>query len=309
GEALTHLPFSAHPTIDADGQWWNIGSWIYGGQALVFIYQLDQAGALKRFKRLALQQAGYMHAFCVSQNYLVLVNTAHLYQHKNEGNFFDKFQFDQQGHSQIVLIDKNTLSIERTIEIPANFVFHFGNAYELGNELFFTMAEYRDAQIMSRGLSIKETSVFGPNPVSYPSELCQYRIELNSGRWHKSGSGLAMEFPNFRQTQPFSPQALVGCGQRLNHGGQQRLEQLLQINPHTGTSDAYTFAENVSLDEPLYIQDSRGEEFIIHSFLDRQQNESGLALFKGADIGAGPIAKAWAGGVLPQGFHGCWVSA
>jgi hypothetical protein len=45
--------------------------------------------------------------------------------------------FDKDQATIVWLIDKDTLNIQKTFELPAQFVFHFVNAYEQGNEVVF----------------------------------------------------------------------------------------------------------------------------------------------------------------------------
>lgn len=300
GPDYKHLPFSAHPLQDSNGDWWNIGSWIYSGKAMVVLYQLSSNAKLKRIKVLELAQRGYMHAFCMTQNYIVLVNTAHLY---NKGkNYFDSFDFDHKGVSQIVLIDKNSLSIKRTVEVPANFVFHFGNAYEQGNELFFSMSQYDDASIMHNGLAAGKTSTFTSDTI-YRSNLTSYRINLNNGSVQQHQSNVDLEFPAYHLESPFKPQKLAGCGRQHKDSP----ESLLLINPVSHECESFNFGDQTIIEEPLFIKDKMGKDYLLHSFIDKQKQQSGLALFKANSIQHGPIATANLEKALPIGFHGCFV--
>ncbi|WP_299774507.1 carotenoid oxygenase family protein [uncultured Pseudoteredinibacter sp.] len=305
GEDLKHLPFSAHPLRDANGDWWNIGSWIYSGQARTIIYQLDAQAKLKRVKAIPMNQAGYMHAFALSQRFVILVNTAHLYTPGKR--YFDSFNFDAKGKTEIVLLDKNDLSVFKTIEIPANFVFHFGNAFEQGEELFISMAEYRNADIMSKGLGLGPHSAFAKEATQYNSDLSVYRINLKNGKWQKQSSQLAMEFPNFRESTPFTVQNLIGMGRPTGTANKADQDYLISYHPLSGEREIYDFGNGFTIEEPLFINGASGQEYVIHSLADRQKSRSGLALFRSGELKAGPIAMAWAEEQFPFGFHGCFV--
>lgn len=317
GEDLKHLPFSAHPLRDKNGDWWNIGSWIYSGQARTIIYQLDPQAKLKRVKVIPMRQAGYMHAFTLSQRFLILVNTAQIY--KAGERYFDSFHFDSQGKTEIVLLDKNDLTVFKTIEVPANFVFHFGNAFELGNELHISMAEYKNADVMSKGLGLGPTSAFAKDAVHYQSELNVYRINLKSGRWSKTPSQLSMEFPNFRESRPFDAQTIIGKGRGIfsrgdtsatfdsTHKQEHSHDHLLSFHPMTQEQERFSFGKEVTIEEPLFINAKDGQEYILHTLGDRDKQRSGIALFKSGNINSGPIATAWADELYPFGFHGCFV--
>ncbi|GAA6153681.1 carotenoid oxygenase family protein [Pseudoteredinibacter isoporae] len=304
---LKHLPFSAHPLRDENGDWWNIGSWIYGGQARTIIYQLDAKANLKRVKAIPMQQAGYMHAFALSPRFVILVNTANIYRAGE--NYFDSFHYDSKGKSEIVLVDKNDLSVFKTIDIPANFVFHFGNAFELGDELCFSMAEYKNADIMNQGLGLGPQSAFAKDATQYNSELNLYRINLKSGQWRKEHSQLSLEFPNIKESQAFSAQAIIGMGRPVAPGAKADQDYLLSYHPLTGEQEHYDFGENITIEEPLYVRGGNDQEYVLHTLADRDKQQTGLALFKAGELAAGPVATAWANEQFPFGFHGCFVGA
>lgn len=324
GENLKHLPFSAHPLRDANGDSWNIGSWIYSGQARTIIYQLDASANLKRVKVIPMQQAGYMHAFALSQRFVILVNTAQIYTPGN--SYFDSFHFDSQGKTDIVLLDKNDLSVVKTIEIPANFVFHFGNAFEIGDELHISMAEYKNADVMTKGLGLGPKSAFADDATHYQSELNVYRINLKNGQWSKTASQLSMEFPNFRESQPFNAQTIIGKGRPVstskttpetsnkiasnkvtsNFTGH---DHLLSVHPLTLKQESFSFGKGVTIEEPLFVSAKDGQEYILHTLGDRDKQHSGIALFRAGEISSGPVATAWADELFPFGFHGCFVAS
>ena len=301
---LKHMPFSAHPLEDANGDWWNIGSWIYGDKPVVVVYQIDKAGKLKKYKLLGLNQSGYMHAFTMSQRYLVLVNSALIY--KPAENFLNGFTFNPQGSSQIVLIDKNTLQIARTIEIPANFMFHFGNAYEVGDELHFSVSEYANGDVMLKGMSLSDGSGFN-HPELFPSPLTWYRVNVKNGQWQRQSSNVSMEFPNYRLEQPYDVQTVFGIGQIQDKANGSTIS-LVSHNSATAETQSYQYSENVFIEEPLLIRDRQGVEYVIQTWLDWEKQTSGVSLFERDNIAAGPVANARSERPFPIGFHGSFIN-
>jgi len=63
-------------------------------------------------------------------------------------------------------------------------------------------------------------------------------------------------------------------------------------------------------EEPLYIPATEQHEaYLLMTWLDYHDAQSGLSLFRASDISAGPIASAQMNRVLPLGFHGCFIEA
>lgn len=300
-EELQHMPFSAHPLEDLDGSWWNIGSWIFGEKAKLLVYHLDSRGRMKTYKMLNLEQKGYIHAFAMSQGYLVVLNSACLYQ--GSPYFVDGFNFDTQGKSQILLIDKNTLEVANTIDIPANFAFHFGTAQEQKGTLSITMAEYTNADVMLKGMRHGSAS-FGR--ASYPSILVTYEINLADSTWTKISSGVELEFPQYFLDQPYADQMLYGIG--ASNGLYTGLSNsLVAASPTTGSTQRYHYSRHTISEEPLVIRDRGNRKYIIQPWVNLHEHRSGISLFRPNAIEAGPIATASLDRQLPLGFHGSFV--
>ncbi|WP_198780661.1 carotenoid oxygenase family protein [Shewanella putrefaciens] len=73
---------------------------------------------------------------------------------------------------------------------------------------------------------------------------------------------------------------------------------------------AYYLGNGKIAEEPLFIAATEQHEaYILMTWLDYHNAQSGLSLFRASDISAGPIASAQMNRVLPLGFHGCFISA
>lgn len=73
---------------------------------------------------------------------------------------------------------------------------------------------------------------------------------------------------------------------------------------------AYYLGNGKIAEEPLYIPATEQHKaYILMTWLDYHNAQSGLSLFRASDISAGPIASAQMNRVLPLGFHGCFISA
>ncbi|RBP78105.1 carotenoid cleavage dioxygenase-like enzyme [Shewanella putrefaciens] len=73
---------------------------------------------------------------------------------------------------------------------------------------------------------------------------------------------------------------------------------------------AFYLGKGKIAEEPLYIPATEQHEaYLLMTWLDYHNAQSGLSLFCASDISAGPIASAQMNRVLPLGFHGCFIEA
>jgi carotenoid cleavage dioxygenase len=75
------LPFSAHPSVEADGTLWNFGLSAVSGQLI--LYEIAPSGTLRRAETIALSDVPMIHDFVVTERYLVfLMPPFHFRRHR-----------------------------------------------------------------------------------------------------------------------------------------------------------------------------------------------------------------------------------
>ncbi|WP_417355441.1 carotenoid oxygenase family protein [Gallaecimonas pentaromativorans] len=296
---LTHLPFSAHPQFEPDGSAWNIGSLFYNGLAKAVIYRFDAGGKLSRYQLIDLPRDGYMHAFALSERYLVLFNTALRYQKGD--SFLAGLRFDGASDNQIILVDKNSLQIHKVVSVPASFAFHLGTAIEEKGTLELTVAEYPNADIMLKGM---DTRHLGQQP--YPSAMVRYRLDVASGRCQRQALAVDLEFPQFDWRAPYRRQTQFGVASTQKDRGLGNA--IAAISPGNDIQ-LHRFDDNIAVEEPLLVTARNGRNYLLHTLLDKTRLQTGLALFDPAKVQQGPIATATMPRALPLGFHGAFYPA
>ncbi|SMF09336.1 Carotenoid cleavage dioxygenase [Alteromonadaceae bacterium Bs31] len=301
---LEHAPFSAHPVQDTNGDTWNFGSLVNIGQAKTLLYQLGPNGKLKRTKLIDMDFAGYMHAFAISQNYIILLNTCCI--HQAAETFIGGYTFHQDKASQFIFIDKNDLEVKYTIEVPANFVFHFGNAFEEKGTLFLSTSEYSNADIMLKGMALNTHHGLGAGYST--GKLVQYEFKLATGQYKKKSTAVDIEFPQYDLADPYHAQTLFGAGE----SGKKKdniANALVAINPITQRDQTFSYAPGIIAEEPLLVRSKRHKHYIMQTFIDLTHRNGGIALFEPTRLAEGPIALATTKVPIPLGFHGCFVAS
>ncbi|MEO8525192.1 MAG: carotenoid oxygenase family protein, partial [Caldimonas sp.] len=129
-EGFEQVPFSAHPKVDAAGHLWNIGSF---GDKIV-LWHIDPAGHLVDVQvGESPYPNGMAHDVAITAQYIVLplppvkMNYAAIARGATPEQAFD---FQRREPLRILVMKKDDIRERRVFELPAQMVFHVGNAFE-----------------------------------------------------------------------------------------------------------------------------------------------------------------------------------
>ncbi len=300
---LDGVPFSAHPRFDERGHLWNIGSVPFVGQPSLVLYHVSADGQLRNWRVHKLDFAGYMHDFVLTPQYLIALNSSAVLE--SGETFVDRIHWRESQPSQLLVFDRETFDLLHTIEVPATFVFHFGNGWQDRQMLSFTACRYPNSDIVTHGM--RRLAGQQPGPYHPAPELVRYDLSLQQRSAQITSLDIAMEFPSFDGRYPFTSQAVIGSGGQRN--SESELGSAVQsVDPRTGEHQIFDYGPGIIVEEPLFIPGPDGG-YVLHSFHDYQHQRSGLAILAAGRLAEGPLVKADMNRVIPLGFHGCFLSA
>jgi len=130
------LPFSAHPRVEQNGRIWNFG-YMSGSNKLI-IYELSKSGQLQRVEIIDAKNSNLVHDFAITEKYLVFVLMPVTFHHPASSkplSFSDQLGWDKHANVEVLVVDKNDLTITYRFELPGFFAFHFGNAWQDGQQI------------------------------------------------------------------------------------------------------------------------------------------------------------------------------
>ncbi|MEQ8262380.1 carotenoid oxygenase family protein [Pseudohaliea sp.] len=304
-EDLAGVPFSAHPRFDGRGDLWNIGSVSFGAEPLLVLYHIDAAGRLRKARTHRLDFAGYMHDFVLTGRYLVALNSSAVLG-KGE-TFIDSMRWEPSRASQLLVFDKDSFDLLHTVEVPAAFVFHFGNGWDTRSGLEFTACQYPDARLATIGMA--RLARQQPGPYHDEPRLLRYRVDLHRGQAAVTDLGIDLEFPGFDRRRPFEPQALFGVSKGRNSPSGPA-SAVVRVNPSSGEVDRFDYGDGTLVEEPLPVPGpGAAASYLVHSYLDVERRRSGVSILRADALADGPVATAEMDRVVPLGFHGCFLTA
>lgn len=302
---LTGVPFSAHPRFDERGDMWNIGSVPFAGRPMLVLYHLAKDGQLQKSKIHHLDFPGYMHDFVLTPRYLIALNSSAVFSRGQ--NFVDSIGWEPNRPSQLLVFDRNDFSLLSVTEVPATFVFHFGNAWEDRDRTLFTACAHPDSKIVTQGMHLLAQQKSGQ--FHHAPQIVRYELSVAEGRASVTSLGVDMEFPSFDRRAPFVSQRIFGAAGQT-HSSSSLATAVVASHPLSGKTQRYDYGREYIVEEPVLVPsgDKTGEGYLVHTLLDHARKRSGVSIFDAAHIDDGPIAQAWMDRVLPLGFHGCFLA-
>ena len=268
------------------------------------LYGLPAAGSRRRvIARLPVKEPAYMHAFGMSERYLILaeyplrVNPLKLAFSGKP--FIENYSWRADEPARFQVVDRATGELRGTYETDPFFCFHHVNAFERGGELVVDLCAYDDAGIID-SLYLDETGPRGGLP---PVELRRYRIDLEGGGvGHEPLAEGSLELPRIdygrRNTHHYEYAYFTGSGEDW-------IDRLVKVGVRDGSRVEWR-EDGCYPGEPVFVRqpDAEAEDagMVLSVVLDARAGRSFLLVLDAGSFEE--LARAEAPHHIPFGFHG-----
>lgn len=309
------VPFSAHPRVEPDGTLWNFG--YLSGANLLVLWHIDRNGKLQKVGKIDSVPITMVHDFVVTERHIVVLVAPFHFTDPDSKSFLQAHQWNPKDPTRVLVVDKNDFSSYRWFELPAQWVFHFGNAWEdKAGVIRFDAGRYDDPSIMT--VNFREIMRGNILPVSGLRHH-HYRIDTRTGRCSEEpclSANIQSEFP--------CVDPRVSCREyneivMLTHDARQPapnlvlLSEVSRFSLNSGKLDTYRYPDTQIPEEHLYVPDltAKPEQggWVIGSALDWKEQRMILNAFDARSLNDGPVATATLPYAMPLGLHGKFVHA
>ncbi len=308
-DGLQQVPFSAHPKVDRSGHLWNIGS---SGDKLI-AWHLDPQG---RLAGVQLTESPYpnglVHDMAVTPQYLVvpLPPVRQDFGAMVRGaSPAEAIHFDTAQPLRILVMRKDDVRQRRIFELPAQMVFHVGNAHEAadGSVVLSYVGADDHRSLVDNAVAL----VTGGDLPPRITHTQVARLDMRSGRVDLQVMDDVVEFPRIDPRRVGLPARLLlsnACwvppgahGSPLWHG-----LQLRDID--SGRVERYDYGRDTVVEEHLLVpkpgRSGERDAWVLGTTYDIKRRHTVLNLLDAAHLADGPIAQATLPYALPPGFHG-----
>lgn len=314
GSSMSAVPFSAHPRVDVDGSVWNFGYATAAG--LLVFWHIGADGGLLKAARIALDPITMPHDFVVTERHLVLLLPPFHYQRSADAaGFLNLHEWHPEDPCRVFVADKNDLSSYYFLELPAQWIFHFGNAWEDGAGVIrFDAPRAADPGIMTSTF----TEIMRGDTINLiPTRHYSYQIDTRARTITEAPMlepGVYSEFPcidprlSCRQYRK-----LVFMSQSARevamHG---TLDEVSVFDMESGRREYFRYPDSQIPEEHLYVprpgSEPESDGWILGTAFDWRRGIQVLNLFDAERVANGPVASSELPYSIPLGLHGKFVA-
>lgn len=315
---LAQVPFSAHPKVDPAGHLWNIGT---AGHRLV-VWHISPEGRLVNVQAgelpLPASLRGTMvHDMAITARYLVVPLppvAVDFMQVPADGR--RRFKLAAGEPLRLLVMEKADITKRRVFELPAEMVFHVGNAFETADgEITFSFIGAPDASFLDEGAVAMMAGRAAPQVSECGLRLV--RLHMDTGRVQLQQIKGDVEFPRVHPQRIGQPARwlLTAAAWPLYPArqGLGRLHGVQLLDTRTGRTQRHDYGEHVVAEEHVLVPKpgKAGEldAWLLGTTYDARRQATVLNLLDAAHIADGPIAQAVLPYGLPLGFHGNFTAA
>jgi carotenoid cleavage dioxygenase len=308
---LQQVPFSAHPKLDASGNLWNFGTF---GPSIV-VWHIDPQGALVSAQLTESPYPGGMvHDMAVTDRYLVVPLPPISFDLRRPvvGDGPRRFAMQPGEPLRVLVMEKADISKKRVFELPPQFVFHVGNAYEAGDgRIVLSYAASPDAWFLDQGA---RDLMAGTIPRQGSTGLVIATLNLNNGKADLQALPGNVEFPRMDPRRIGIKARMLATAwapERTAHVGLFQGVQLLDIE--TGRARHHDYGDKVVAEEHILVpkpgKTGELDAWLLGTTFDSRRQATVLNVLDAAHIEDGPIAQAVLPYMLPLGLHGNFTAA
>ena len=290
-------PFSAHPKREISGEIWNFG--LLGRKCV--IWRLDSSGGVRNSALVTLPEASLMHDFAITSRHVVLLAPPMIASGARANTLVDHYQWHAEKPLIVYVLDKESLAIVRTYELPGRLLFHIGNAWEddagvirvdgfFDTDATFAVKTARDLVLGSA--------------YSVPTAHLTMLTLSPSGRATIDFLPRPGEFPRIDPRR-------TGSRHRYTYGVIN--QGVSRWDWETGEIDSYSYGADTWAEEPVFVSRTGATQetdgWILATVLNYGSARTDLCVFDARRISDGPVARYSCPYALPLGFHGAFVAS
>jgi all-trans-8'-apo-beta-carotenal 15,15'-oxygenase len=309
---LQQVPFSAHPKVDASGNLWNFGT---AGAAIV-VWHIDPLGHLVRVQLgESPLPGGMVHDMAVTPRYLVVpLPPVSLDFSTPVAEGPRRFALKPGQPLRVLVMEKDDISRRRVFELPAEMVFHVGNAHETSDgQIVLSYVGAPDAWFLDQGA----VALMAARPLpSGRVNLRTVNLDMKTGRATQQSLPGEVEFPRMDPRRIGLPSrwlATAASWRPSSARGNALLHGVQMVDTQTGRAQRFDYGDQAVVEEHVLVpkpgKTGELDAWLLGTTYDARRQATVLNVLDAARVQDGPVAQAVLPYMLPLGFHGNFTAA
>jgi carotenoid cleavage dioxygenase-like enzyme len=205
----------------------------------------------------------------------------------------------------VLVLDKQTLTLQREYELDSGFAFHFGNAWEdEQGTIRFDASLYPNIDTLYYMSDVMQGKTSHPTPAK-----TTFFTLYKDGKTSQHALDGISEFPRiYGHLTGLENQLLVTLSSIESDVWS---DAVRVINTNTGKQDTFVYGSDFLVEEHVIVDKTQkeGNGYLVGTALHVPSKRTCVNIFKANRVSDGPICRAWLPHVIPLGFHGNFVTA
>lgn len=312
------VPFSAHPRVEADGSLWNIG--YVGAMGLLVVWHLPKGMSEPRLSVISRQPMSMPHDFMVTRNHVIVPLPPLHYEPSDAApnTFLDAHVWHPERPLEILVMKKEDPSDFVVIEQPAQWIFHYSNAWEDNKGVIrFEAASFENPGLMFDAFS---SVMRGEVPATVtPSNLVKFRVDPAKQQANSEAifnGPLVADFPTMDTRVTgirhhwVNTVTVSDSNSTLSKVG--LFDSILRLNVDNGEHYQFSYPKGEIPEEHLFVPkpktNDESDGWLLGTSLDYEKELTHLNVFELQKSEPQLVAKATLPRLMPLGLHGKFVS-
>ncbi len=309
--------FTAHPKVDPQtGEIFNFGV-VAGINATLNLYRSDRTGKITQRNSFNLEGLPVMHDFVMAGPYLIFfvppVRVNLVPAGLGIASFSDAIAWKPELGTQILIFDRNSLSlVSRSVTDPF-YQWHFTNAYldESGAEIIVELVRFQDFQTNQ---NLKEVPT-GTITTPAKGTLWQINLDPKTAKVIKQERLLdrKCEFPvvvSEATSQPWR-YTYLSTYQDDSDLTAELFNAIARFDRQTGNLSIADLGDNFYPSETIPVRDAIDLQkiWLLTVVYDASSHTSQIWIYNSENLESEPVCKLKLPEVVTHGFHGTWKSS
>jgi all-trans-8'-apo-beta-carotenal 15,15'-oxygenase len=312
----TQQPFSAHPKVDPQtGEIYNFGV-IPGLNSTLNIYRCDCQGKAKREAPFMLKGLPLIHDFAIAGKYLVFlvapVRINLLPVILGQKSFSDAMEWKPELGTEILIFDKEDLSLISRSQTEPWYQWHFSNGYvDKSGKIIVEFVRYEDFQTNQY---LKEVAT-GKTTTKAKGTLWELAIDPKTAKIMaiQEVCPHSCEFPVVPQHQQGKlwRYSYLSVHRRETDIGRELLNSIALFDRISGNLTMADIEDGCYPSEPIYAPHPQNPDtgWILTVVYDSRIDRSEIRIYQRDRLDEDPSCRLALPSVIPPGFHGTWRSS
>lgn len=270
----------------------------------------DAQGHVTHSTAIDLPGPRLLHDIAITERYTIFLDLPMVWDQASYRQGKRRVRFERELPTRFGVLARHAAGAEiRWFEVPACYIFHTINAWEVGDEIILYACRVEDP--VPKTPTPTATTRARLDILELDPKPHRFRLNLTTGEARQEQlDDVASEFPRI-DDQRLGVHTRYSYHPRIANQPTLLFDGLIKYDFEGGTSQVQSFGRNRFVDEAVFVPRPGGtredDGWLVTFVHDLPENRSELVVLDARHLGDEPVARVRLPQRIPIGFHTTWV--